>query len=158
MKTAIAIAAAGLMSLGNANIALAARFHLEPPGSFKGDGKTSATKNGISLPCIAHFTGRVTNAGVGYVTGGTFTDNGSLGCTSVKLTNLPWKSLAVASNKAKIFNVTFTSPIGNCGPGTVPVTVRNGAIRFTAVPLKGGCSVNGNIVTTPKLSIVKNTE
>ena len=38
MKTAIAIAAAGLMSLGNASIALAAGYHLEPPGNFKGDG------------------------------------------------------------------------------------------------------------------------
>lgn len=156
MKTAIVLAAAGLMSLGTTDIALAAKYHLVPPGNFTGDGKTSATKNGISLPCIAHFTGRVTAAGVGYVTGGTFKDDGGIGCTSVKLSNLPWKSLAVAAAKGKIFNVTFTSPIGNCGPGTIPVAVRNGAIKFTAVALRGGCSVSGSITTTPKLSIVKN--
>src|SRR5690348_6626270 len=94
MKPAILLTAACLVSSGIFGITPAAAYHFSPPGNFTGTGNTSATKNGISLPCHAKFTGKVTNSGVGYVTGGSFTDNGKVGCTSVKLINLPWKALA----------------------------------------------------------------
>jgi hypothetical protein len=154
MKSAIALTAAVITSAGLAGITPAAAYHLNPQGNFTGDGDTSATKNGVSLPCKAHFTGSITRTGVGYVKSGSFKDNGAVGCTSVKLTNLPWKSTAVSATRAKIFNVTFTSPIGNCGPGTLPTTLKNGVISFTAVPLPGGCTVSGKITTSPTISIV----
>ncbi len=153
MKTAIAIAAAGLMSLGIAGTTPAAAYHLIPESSsFSGKGNTSATKNGVTLACKAKFKGSVDANGVGSVTSGTFT--GDLGCTSVALSNLPWTSTAKSATKANILNVTFTSPIGNCGPTTLPVKLKNGVISFTNVPLAGGCTVSGKIKTTPTLSIV----
>lgn len=156
MKTAIATgAAASLVFFGVAAVTPAAAYHLNPEGAnFTGTGTTSATKNGITLPCKAKFTGKVTSTGVGFVTSGSFTDNGSIGCTSVQLSGLPWKSVAVGASRVNIYKVTFTSPIGNCGPGTLPVALKNGVIRFTTVPLPGGCTVSGAITTSPKLSIV----
>jgi hypothetical protein len=152
MKTALAIAVA--MSFGIAGVTPAAAYHLVPENTdFTGTGKTSATKNGISLPCKANFTGTVDANGVGYVTGGTFT--GQVGCSTVKLINLPWKSVAKSATKVKILNVQFSSPIGDCGPGTIPVKVVDGLIKFTTVPLAGGCTVSGKITTTPAISIVQ---
>ena len=154
MKPAILLGAAGLISLGIVGTTPAAAYHLSPAGNFTGDGTTSATKNGVSLPCKAHFTGKVTNAGVGYITGGSFTDNGGVGCTSVKLINLPWKAVAKTARKVIIKNVQFNSPIGDCGPGNLPVKAVNGVVSFTDVPLAGGCTVSGSITTSPKVSIV----
>jgi len=153
MKTALVIIAAGLMSFGIAGITPAAAYHLTPEGtSFTGTGKTSATKNGVSLPCKANFTGHVDSNGIGWVDGGTFT--GQVGCSTVKLINLPWKSVAKAATRVKILNVTFSSPIGDCGPGTIPVKLVNGNITFNTVAMPGGCTVSGKITTSPTLSIV----
>jgi hypothetical protein len=156
MKTAIALTAASLVSIGIAGAtAPAAAYHLSPSGSFVGDGDTSATKNGITLPCHAHFTGKVTSNGVGYVTGGSFTDNGKTGCKQVKLVNLPYKSRVKSSTKVIILNAKFNGPLTlDCGPSNVPTTLKNGIITFTAVPMAGGCSVSGKITTSPTLSIV----
>jgi hypothetical protein len=152
MKTAIALTAAGLLSFGLAGPAAA--YHLIPLNtSFTGTGSTSATKNGVSLACKATFHGHVDANGVGWVDDGSF-KNGDLGCTAVSLSNLPWKSTANKATKVKILNATFSSPIGNCGPGTVQVRVKNGVISFTDVPLPGGCTVSGKIKTSPALSIV----
>jgi len=153
MKPAIAIVAASLTSFGIAATPAAA-YHLSPAGNFTGDGTTSATKNGISLPCKAHFTGTVSKSGVGHVTGGSFKDNGGVGCGQVGLQNLPWKAAARTAYKAIIYNVKFTSPIGDCGPGNLPIHSANGVITFKAVPLPGGCTVSGKITTNPKVSIV----
>lgn len=152
MKTAIAIAAAGLMSFGVIDTASAA-FELNPEStSFTGTGTTSATKNGITLMCNATFKGKVNSAGVGKVTGGSF--SGQVGCSSVGLSNLPWKSVAINATQVKIHNVTFTSPIGNCGPGNLTVGLSGGVISFNNQALPGGCTVSGSITTTPSLSIV----
>ncbi len=151
MKTAIAIAAAGLMSFGVVNTAAA--YHLTPEStSFTGTGTTSATKNGVTLSCTANFTGKVGATGVGKITGGTF--SGALGCSSVTLQNLPWTSKAVSATNVKISNVTFASPIGNCGPGALKVTLKGGVVSFTNLALPGGCTVSGSITTSPTLSIV----
>jgi hypothetical protein len=151
MKTTIALIAAGLVSFAVATPAAA--YHLIPENSsFKGTGNTSATKNGVTLACKAKFTGSVDANGVGSVTGGSFT--GDLGCTSVTLSNLPWQATAKSATKGQIFNATFSSPIGNCGPGTVPVKVKNGVISFKNVALSGGCTITGKIKTTPAISIV----
>ena len=150
MKTIIAIVAG--LSFGIATPAFA--WHLSPESTnFTGKGTTSATKNGITLKCTANFTGNVNSTGIGYVTGGTFT--GAIGCSSVTLQNLPWKSTAVSATKVKIANVTFSSPIGNCGPGTVPTTLKSGVVRFKGVSLSGGCVVSGSLTTSPTLSIVQ---
>lgn len=152
MKTAIAIAAAGLVSFGIIDTASAA-YEFNPENtSFTGTGMTSATKNGITLKCNATFKGKVDVNGVGHVTSGSFT--GQVGCSSVTLGNLPWKSLAISATKARIYNVKFNSPIGNCGPGNLTTTLKNGVVSFTNQPLPGGCTVSGNITTSPKLSIV----
>lgn len=155
MKPAILIAAAGVVSLGIAGTTPAAAYHLSPKSTkFTGTGNTSATKNGISLPCKAHFTGNTSSTGVGHITGGSFTDTTKVGCTAVKLINLPWKALAKTATKVVIYNVEFSSPIGNCGPGNLPTILKNGVVTFTDVPLPGGCTVSGKITTTPKVSVV----
>ena len=153
MKTTIALAAA-LLSLGIAGTTPATAFHLSPAGPFTADGDTSATKNGITLPCKAHFTGTVASNGIAHITGGSFTDNGAQGCTLVTLNGLPWKVKAVKKAKVKIFNVAFSTPIGDCGPGTMPALLKQGALSFTAVPLQPNCSISGNVTTSPTISIV----
>jgi len=150
MKTVIAIASAAVLTF--ATVAPAAAYHLEPKStSFTGTGNTSATKNGITLPCKAKFQGHVDSNGIGFVDSGSFT--GQVGCTSVGLGGLPWKSVAKSATKVIITNVSFTSPIGNCGPGNLPVKIIDGKIRFKDVPLAGGCTVTGVIATSPALSI-----
>jgi len=153
MRNTIAITAAALVSFGIAGIGPAAAYHLEPLNtSFVGTGSTSATKNGVTLKCKATFHGHVDGAGVGWVDDGSF--KGDVGCTTVGLGGLPWKSVAKGAAKVNILNVSFTSPIGNCGPGTVPVKVVDGVIKFTDKPLAGGCTVSGKVTTNPSLSIV----
>lgn len=150
MKTVIAIASAAVLTV--ATVAPAAAYHLEPKGtSFTGTGNTQATKNGITLPCKAKFQGHVDAKGIGFVDSGSFT--GQVGCTSVGLGGLPWKSVAKSATKVTITNVSFTSPIGNCGPGNLPVKIIDGKIRFKDVPLPGGCTVTGVISTSPAVSI-----
>lgn len=151
MKKAIAIAAAGLMSFGTVDTAFA--YHLTPESTnFTGTGKTTATKNGITLNCNASLKGNVDSQGVGHITSGSF--SGNLGCSSVGLQNLPWKSTAVALSKIVIAGVEFTSPIGNCGPGNLKVTLKAGVVSFSNLPLKGGCTVGGSLKTSPTLKIV----
>jgi hypothetical protein len=153
MKKAIAITAAGLMSFGTVCATPAAAYHLIPESTnFTGTGKTSATKNGITLPCTANFKGNTNATGAGSITSGAF--SGQIGCSSVGLGGLPWKALAKSATKVIIYNVSFTSPIGNCGPGNLTTKLTNGVIKFTNVALAGGCTVSGSIKTTPTISIV----
>ena len=150
MKTIIAITA-GLL-FGIAGIAPACAWHLIPENmNFTGSGNTSATKNGITLKCTAAFKGKVDGTGTGYVESGSFT--GELGCSSVTLKNLPWKSVAVGKTAVHIEDVTFDSPIGNCGPSTIAAKLSSGIISFTNVQLAGSCTASGRISTSPKLSI-----
>lgn len=152
MKTAIAIITAGAMSLGI--VAPAAAFHLNPENTtFTGKGKTSATKNGISLPCKANFKGHVDQNGVGFVDSGSF--KGQIGCSSVTLANLPWEADATGKKTVILRNVQFSTPIGDCGPGDLETKLVKGVIKFTADPLPGGCTVSGKITTSPTVSIVK---
>lgn len=155
MKAITAIATAGVMCLAAAVATPAAAFHLHPTGDFTADGTTSATKSGISLPCNAHFTGTVDSQGVGQVTGGSFTDNGGIGCTAVALKNLPWETKAISAIKVKLFGVTFSSPIGDCGPSNIVAKLKRGRLRFSAAQMKGDCSVSAKVKTKPKLKIVQ---
>ena len=149
MKAVIALAACTML-LGTMP---AAAYHLIPENSdFTGTGKTSATKNGVTLPCTANFTGHVDKKGRGYVDSGTF--SGQVGCSTVGLANLPWKGAVKSATKMVIENVQFTSPIGDCGPGNLKVKLSDGVISFKNQPLPGGCTVTGKITTTPTLSIV----
>lgn len=149
MKTIFAIVAG--LAFGIAGTPAFA-WHLIPESTnFTGKGNTSATKNGITLKCTASLTGYTDSTGIGYVTGGTFT--GELGCSSVSLQNLPWKSTAVSSTMVDIQNVTFSSPIGNCGPTTLATKLIGGYVSFNNAQLKGNCKVSGKIKTSPKLSI-----
>ena len=151
MKSTIALTAAMLFAI--AGTAPAYAYHLIPEKSdFTGMGKTSATKNGVTLKCNASFSGTVNKKGIGFVTGGSFT--GDIGCSSVGLGGLPWKSKAVSATKIKIYNVSFTSPIGDCGPGDLKAKLIDGVIKFKNVALPGNCTVSGNITTAPALSIV----
>ena len=152
MKKAIAITAT-VLSLGIIAATPASAYHLIPlNSSFTGTGTTSATKNGVTLKCKATFQGNVDANGIGHVTGGTF--KGDVGCTTVGLGGLPWVSKAKSATKIIINNVSFTSPIGNCGPNNVPVKLANGVIKFTDVPMAGSCTISGKITTSPTLSIV----
>ena len=150
MKTALAIIAG--VAFGIAGVTPAFAWHLTPESTnFTGKGNTSATKSGITLACTANFKGDTDSAGVGYITGGSF--SGELGCSSVTLKNLPWKSVAVGQFAVHIEDVTFDSPIGNCGPSTIAVKLRNGVISFSNVQLSGGCTISGRITTSPHISI-----
>ncbi|MBV8800499.1 MAG: hypothetical protein JOY77_10095 [Alphaproteobacteria bacterium] len=155
MKTTIVIAA-GLVSLGIVGATPAAAFHLSPPGDFSADGTTSATKNGITLPCKAHFDGTVNADGVGAVTGGQFTDNGAQGCTLVSLQNLPWEVDATGKKNVLIKNVTFSTPIGSCGPGDVVGKIKNGHLTLVNVSLPPDCQVSADVITTPTVKIKRN--
>lgn len=150
MKTILAIIAG--LSFGIAGVTPACAWHLIPENkSFTGSGNTSATKSGITLKCTADFDGNVDGTGTGYVNSGKF--SGELGCSSVTLKNLPWKSVAVGKTAVHIENVTFDSPIGNCGPSTIAVKLSSGIISFSNVQVSGGCTISGKITTSPKLSI-----
>jgi hypothetical protein len=152
MKTVIALTAAGLMSLGLVAATPAAAYHLIPESTdFTGAGKTSATKSGITLSCKAKFTGSIDDQGVGSITSGSF--SGDLGCSSVGLSGLPWKATAKKATTATIFGVTFTSPIGNCGPSDLPVKVKDGVISFKNAEIAGGCTISGKIKTKPAVGI-----
>jgi len=155
MKTAIAIAAVGLASLGLFGAANASGFKLSPPSTkFTGTGPSSATTtSGISLSCTANFKGSTNATGIGKITGGSFT--GALGCSAVTLGNLPWKAEALTATTGEILNVAFDSPIGNCGPGTVPASLSGaGVISFDDTTLKGCSSVTGTITTKPAITVV----
>jgi hypothetical protein len=153
MKKTIAILAAAALTFGAAGSAFAKGYRLSPEGmSFTGTGTTSATKNGITLKCKATFQGHVDDTGVGFVDSGSF--KGQVGCTAVGLGGLPWTSTAKNAKKVDIANVSFTSPIGNCGPGDLLVTVTDGTIKFKNLPLAGDCVVSGTIKTSPALAIV----
>ena len=89
---------------------------------------------------------------IGFVDSGSF--SGELGCSSVGLGGLPWTSTAKNAKKVQLANVSFTSPIGNCGPGNLTTKLTNGVIKFTNVALAGGCTVSGSIKTKPTISIV----
>lgn len=150
MKTAASIIAG--LAFGIAGISPAFAWHLLPEGTdFTGKGNTSATKSGITLKCTASFTGDTNSSGIGYITGGSFT--GELGCSSVTLKNLPWKSDAVNATTVDIQDVTFDSPIGDCGPSTLATKLKGGIVTFTNAQLKGSCTVSGKVTTSPKLSI-----
>lgn len=151
MKTTIAIIAG--LAFGLAGVSPAFAWHLIPENTnFTGSGRTSATVNGITLKCAASLTGSVDNTGVGSITGGSFT--GQLGCSSVQLTNLPWTATAATRFTVRITNVTFSTPIGDCGPGTLTVKLgQRGYFSWTNASLPGGCTISGHILTSPKLSI-----
>jgi len=153
MNKAIAITAAGLMSLGIVGTTPAAAYHLNPENTtFNGTGKTSATKSGITLACSADLQGSVDGNGVGSITGGSF--SGELGCSSVGLTGLPWTATATKATTAVIQNVSFSSPIGDCGPSNLTVKIKKGKISFKNAELAGGCTISGKLKTKPKVSIV----
>jgi hypothetical protein len=155
MKAAIAITAAGFMSFGL--VSTASAWHLAPESSsFTADGKTSATKGGVTLPCKAHFEGTIDANGVGHVTGGSFKDvPGGQGCALVQLSNLPWPVTATGKRTVVLSNVQFTTPIGSCGPGDMDGKVRNSKLVITAAPLPPNCTVSANVTTTPSVSIVR---
>src|ERR1700761_3273463 len=142
MKSAIAIAAAALVTFGAA--APASAYNLTPENSsFTGNGKTSATKSGVTLPCKANLAGSIDGSGVGSVTSGHF--KGQLGCSSVTLTGLPWTATATGATKGVIHNVGFSSPIGRCGPSDLPIKIKDGVIKFSNVTLAGDCPISGKI-------------
>jgi hypothetical protein len=154
MKTAIATIAASLFAFGIVAATPAAALHLSPENTnFTAKGKTSATKNGLTLACKAKFTGDVDNDGNGEVTGGTF--SGQLGCSSVTLSNLPWAGKVINRKTLELDNVTFSTPIGDCGPDNIDVKLVDGTIKMNAIPMTGGCMISGKLHTDPTLASVK---
>lgn len=150
MKIMFAIAALSAASLGLASQANAYKFS-PPSTSFTGKGKTSATKNGVTLACSANLSGATDANGNGKVTGGSF--SGAFGCSAVTFANLPWPMTATGKTTGTVTGVTFNSPIGNCGPDTLNITLKRGKIKFNQT-IAGGCAVTGSLTTTPTLSIV----
>ena len=154
MKSITALAAIGLVSFGLADSASAAKagFKFSPANTkFSGTGPTSATLNGVSLNCTGTILGASNKAGVGKVTGGSFT--GALGCSSVTFSGTPWKLVATTATTATISGVDFNTPIGDCGPANLVVTVSGGV--FTYNGKFDQCSnISLTLKTTPTVSIV----
>jgi hypothetical protein len=148
MNKITAITAVGLVSLAG----VAHAFEFSPEGkTFVATGPTSATLNGITLACTGTIHGKTTKTGIGKVTSGSFT--GAAGCSATGLSGLPWTMKATGASTATVFGVTFTSPIGNCGPANLNVNLSGGVVSFTNQPI-GSCTGSGTLTTTPTLSIV----
>ena len=154
MKPIIALAAIGLVSFGLADSASAAKagFKFSPANTkFSGAGPTSATLNGVTLACTGTLTGATNKAGVGKVTGGSFT--GALGCTSVTFAGTPWKMVAASATTATITGVDFNTPIGDCGPANLTVTLTGGTFSYNGA--FDQCSnISLTLKTTPTVTIV----
>ena len=162
MKIVIGIAAAGLAAFVVA-AAPAGAWTLSPTSTkVTLTGDTSATVNGagLTLPCHATIKGNISSSGVGFIRSGAFTTStGPQGqCEAVTLQNTPWKTVAKSKSKVRLNNVTFQVAGITCGPGPLPVTLKDGVATFTDVPLPGGvgagCTVSGNLTSSPTLSIV----
>ncbi len=154
MKTIIAIAAVGLASSGFATGAGAAGFKFSPASTaFTGTGPTSATLNGTTLACTAKLKGATNKAGVGKVTGGSFT--GEFGCSSVTFSGTPWKMTATTATTATIYGVDFSTPLGSCGPANLVVTLKSGTFTYNG-PFDQCSNIQLTLKTTPTLSIVAN--
>ena len=152
MKSIIALAAVGLMAFGLADTANAAGFKLSPPNTkFTGAGPTSATLNGVNLNCTGMLTGQTNKAGVGKITGGSFT--GALGCSSVTFTGTPWTGVAVSATTGTITGVHFTTPLGSCGPANLTVTLTGGVFSYNG-PFDQCSNISLSLKTTPTVSIV----
>ena len=152
MKSMIALVAVGLMSFGVANGATAAGFKFSPASTkFTGTGPTSATLNGTTLSCTGTLKGQTNKAGVGKVTGGSFT--GMFGCSSVTFTGVPWKMTATSATTATIVGVDFTTPLGSCGPGNLVVQLTGGVFSYNG-PFDQCSNISLSLKTTPTISIV----
>ena len=152
MKLFTVIAAVGLVSFGLANSASAAGFKFSPANTkFTGTGPTSATLGGVTLACTGTLKGSTNKAGVGKVTGGSFT--GAFGCSSVTFTGVPWKMTATSATTATIVGVDFTTPLGSCGPGNLVVQLTGGVFSYNG-PFDQCSNITLSLKTTPTLSIV----
>ncbi len=152
MKLFTVIAAVGLVSAGLADGANAAGFKFSPPSTkFTATGPTSATLNGVTLPCTGTLKGSTTATGVGKVTGGSFT--GQIGCSSVTFTGVPWKMTATTATTATIFGVDFSTPLGSCGPANLVVQLTGGVFTYNG-PFDQCSNITLSLTTKPTLSIV----
>lgn len=155
MKTIIALAAIGTMSLGLASQAQAASLYkLSPSGNFTAKGATVLNGPGGTLNCTATFGGRVSATGGGSVT--SFTAVGDPGCSALVATNLPWVAQAVNATQIAFRHVTVGIPgLFTCGSSsqTTKVTDSAGAVAFNT-SLSGNCTTSGTVVTSPTVLIV----
>lgn len=142
---------AGITSLG---LAVQARPSFSPRNSsFTAKGQVSVLKGSTTNPCAAHLVGNTDAAGIGTITGATFT--GSDFCTAITSNGLPWTMNAETKQRATLHSVAFTTIYGNCGPVNASVFV-NSAGRFTFhFFLNPDCVLNGYVKTTPAVTIVK---
>jgi hypothetical protein len=62
---------------------------------------------------------------------------------------------ATGAHTATIYRVQLTGPyVGTCGPGPVPLQIESGGqIVSNDVALRGGCTVNIDVLTTPAISV-----
>lgn len=154
MRSLTALATIALVSFGFASGASASKFKLSPASTkFTATGATTLVKGGVTVPCTANFKGATNAMGVGKVTAATFT--GSALCTSITAGSLPWKAQAINATTANILLVVVNSPLGTCGPGTVPVTDNaSGQLGFNSTLNPGACGVSGTLQTSPVITIV----
>lgn len=152
MNKLVTLAAVGLISVGFASSASALTF--SPAGTkFTATGMTSLTKNGVTVPCTAKFKYKTTTNGKKVkVTSATFSDASGT-CAAITATNFPWIGTPTSMTTADIAGAAVTSPLGNCGPGTVPVTVSGGNLTFNGILNPGMCMVSGTLVSSPPITI-----
>ena len=109
----------------------------------------------VNFQCNWTLSGIVDAAGVGHVTGSTFT-SGTPTCGMIVSTNLPWTFTAgPGASLGMIRAVTITTPVGTCGPGDVPVSIGPaGAVSINAVMLPPNCKLSATLTITPAIVIV----
>jgi hypothetical protein len=151
MKTMMSVAAVGMAALGFTGSADA--YKLSPVSTkFTASGPASATLNGVTLTGTGTFNGDVNKKGKGKITKVKFC--GKAGCGDVGAAGLPWVMKATGATTATIANATFTSPVGDCGPANLAVTISGGVMSYNG-PFDQCTNVNLSFTTKPAISIVR---
>jgi hypothetical protein len=156
MRSTIALAVAGLVSLGLAGGASAeARYAYYPHGPVSATGDFNLTINGSTANCTASWTGHVTTSGMIMLNGVSITGAGL--CGSITAVGLPWKVMPDKGNQMMFHTMQFSvTGQGPCGPGLLKyITASNNGQYAIPSPSRmlGACRLSGNIVTNPVIKI-----
>lgn len=145
LMSAAVLAAASLASP-------AAAQHLSPaPGVVTISG-TLVLQQSTTLTCTGTFTVSIDAAGVGTITGGTFSPPSSPLCGAlIRPSNFPWTVTATALDEVTITGIGATSILGSCA-GDVEADVAGGTITFSNEVIPGtpsNCTIVSGILSGP---------
>lgn len=157
MKFLKTFCVATMLMLGLASTASAYSFN-PASGGIQFRGPVTLVKGSVSFSCTWTLTvgGGSSSAPV---TASTFT-GGTLGtCALITSTGLPWVMTPTSFTSVTIAGVAFSTPFGNCGPGTITLSWSNGPpATMTAVnqSLPPDCKLSANLtqISGPAMTIV----